>query len=287
MAQDIKFCQSQGKAVILSIGGASGSYAIGDSAAGQAFAKTIWDMFLGGSSETRPFEDAILDGVDLDLEDGATQGYVGFLETLRDSFAGSSRQYYITGAPQCPMPNRWFEPMMVSSWFDMLFVQFYNNNCGADKGSFNFAAWNEWATSSSIKKSVKIYLGVPGGPGAAGSNVLTADQLIEVISQVQSYSNFGGVMMWDAGSTSVSGLAAVAARALAGGWADWPDLPQRPKDPWYNKRADNIKNRSVPSPSDPADRLAQRVTTMPSPGSKKSTRGIKMMRMTKSRPAPT
>ncbi|KAF9933105.1 Chitinase 1 [Mortierella alpina] len=340
MAQDIKFCQSQGKAVILSIGGASGSYAIGDSAAGQAFAKTIWDMFLGGSSETRPFEDAILDGVDLDLEDGATQGYVGFLETLRDSFAGSSRQYYITGAPQCPMPNRWFEPMMVSSWFDMLFVQFYNHNCGADKGSFNFAAWNEWATSSSINKSVKIYLGVPGGPGAAGSNVLSADQLIEVISQVQSYSNFGGVMMWDAGSTSVSGLAAVAARALAGGgrrrdpplptlhspqepssspdhptpdepspeypespepscpedtwdpwtghlgWADWPDLPQRPKDPWYNKRADNIKNRSVPSPSDPADRLAQRVTTMPSPGSKKSTHGIKMMRMTKSRPAP-
>ncbi|KAF9574827.1 Chitinase 1 [Mortierella alpina] len=350
MAKDIKFCQSQGKAVLLSIGGASGSYAIEDNATGQAFAKTVWNMFLGGSSDTRPFEDAILDGVDLDLEDGATQGYVGFIQTLRENFAGSSRPYFITGAPQCPMPDRWLEPMMASSWFDMLFVQFYNNNCGADGDSFNFAAWNEWATSSSINKSVKIYLGVPGGPDAAGSNVLSEDQLIKVISQVQSYSNFGGVMMWDAGFASASGLAIVAAQAMGSddggrdpapptlpsphdpspnpedptpdepspepspeypeipqlpcpeeswdpwtgdlGWPDWPELPQRPKDPWYNKRADRIRRRLIPSPSDPTDHAAQRVTAMPPPGSKESSRGVKTMispgmRLTKSGPTPT
>ncbi|KAF9965634.1 Chitinase 1 [Mortierella alpina] len=319
MAQDIKFCQSKGKAVILSIGGASGSYAIGDNAAGQAFAKTVWDMFLGGSSDTRPFEDAILDGVDLDLEDGATQGYVGFLQTLRENFRLITPVLHHRGPS---MPH-------------------------AGPLARTYDAWNEWATSSSINKSVKIYLGVPGGPDAAGSNVLSADQLVEVIRKVQSYSNFGGVMMWDAGFASVSGLAVVAARAMSGdgrerdpvpptlpsphepspspdhpapdepspeypewpkyperpeapcpeapwnpwtgdrGWPDWPDLPQRPKDSWRNKRADSIQGRSFPSP----DHIVQRITAMPSPGSKISTRGVKTMispgmRMTKSEPTP-
>ncbi|KAF9289026.1 Chitinase 1 [Mortierella alpina] len=264
MAQDIKFCQSQGKTVILSIGGASGSYAISDNAAGQAFATTIWDMFLGGSSDTRPFEDAILDGVDLDLEGGATQGYVGFLQTLRENFAGSSRPYYISGAPQCPIPDRWLEPMMDTSWFDMLFVQFYNNNCGADTDSFNFAAWNEWATSTSINKNVKIYLGVPGGPGAAGSNVLSKDQLIKVIRQVQSYSNFGGVMMWDAGFASVSGLATVAARTMGGGGKGSnpapPSLPSpqepspSPEQPTAEEPLPEYpKNPETPCPENPWD----------------------------------
>ncbi|KAG0212051.1 Chitinase 1 [Mortierella sp. GBA30] len=218
MARDIKYCQLQGKVVILSIGGASGSYSISDNAEGQAFAQTIWDLFLGGSSDTRPFEDAELDGVDLDLEGGATQGYVGFLQALREKFSRSSdtRRYYVTGAPQCPMPDQWIEPMMAASWFDMLFVQFYNNDCGADRNNFNFEAWNDWATSST-NKNVKIFLGVPGGPGAAGSNVLDAGQLKEIIDKVQSYSNFGGVMMWDAGYAQVSGLAAVAALAMDGG----------------------------------------------------------------------
>ncbi|KAF9952182.1 Chitinase 1 [Mortierella alpina] len=250
MAQDIKFCQSQGKAIILSIGGASGSYAISDDAAGQAFAQTVWDMFLGGSSDTRPFDDAVLDGVDLDLESGATQGYVAFLHTLRDNFAASSRQYYITGAPQCPMPDRWLEPMMASSWFDMLFVQFYNNHCGADRDSFNFATWNEWAVSTSINKSVKIYLGVPGGPGAAGSNVLSANQLVEIISQVQSYSSFGGVMMWDAGFASVSGLATVAARAMGNGGGGRDPAPP-----------------TLPSPKEPSPRPRHPTPKEPSPES--------------------
>ncbi|KAJ1961222.1 Chitinase 2, partial [Dipsacomyces acuminosporus] len=58
MAADIKYCQSKGKAVILSMGGASGAYGFSSDADGTAFADTVWNTFFKGSSAQRPFDDA-------------------------------------------------------------------------------------------------------------------------------------------------------------------------------------------------------------------------------------
>ncbi|KAF8945802.1 Chitinase 1 [Haplosporangium gracile] len=220
IGQDIKACQVNGKAIVLSIGGASGAYSLPDAAAGRAFADQIWDLFLGGASETRPFGDAVLDGVDLDLESGQNAGYVAFVDSLRAKFAGGTRHYYITAAPQCPYPDMATKDALEHSWFDLVWVQFYNNYCGINNfgsgTSFNFATWNNWATTASLNKNVRILLGVPGGPGAAGTGVIDAGRLNTILAAVQSYSNFGGVMMWDAGISRQSGLAASAARFLRG-----------------------------------------------------------------------
>ncbi|KAF9559002.1 Chitinase 1 [Mortierella alpina] len=221
IASDIKTCQSRGKAVVISIGGASGSYSLPDAKSGRDFAEQIWNLFLGGSSSTRPFGDAVLDGVDLDLESGQNAGYVAFIETLRAKFggSGSSRRFYITAAPQCPYPDQATKEALAASWFDLVWVQFYNNYCGVnnfDNGQFNFDTWNNWATTVSLNKNVRILLGVPGGPGAAGSGVIDANQLVKILGFVQRYSNFGGVMMWDAGIARQSGLAVKAAQFLRG-----------------------------------------------------------------------
>lgn len=73
---DIKTCQSKGVKIILSLGGAAGSYGFTSDAQGQTFAQTIWDMFGGGSSTYRPFGDSVIDGVDLDIEGGPSTGYI-------------------------------------------------------------------------------------------------------------------------------------------------------------------------------------------------------------------
>jgi chitinase len=240
IGQDIKACQANGKVIVLSIGGASGAYSLPDAAAGRAFADQIWDLFLGGSSGTRPFGDAVLDGVDLDLESGQNFGYVAFVDSLRAKFAaaGGGRKYYITAAPQCPYPDIATKDALEHAWFDLVWVQFYNNYCGVNNfGSgtnFNFATWNNWATTVSLNKNVRILLGVPGGPGAAGTGVLDAARLNTILTAVQSYSNFGGVMMWDVGIARQSGLAASAARFLRGsssGALDIPHLPAAPAPP--------------------------------------------------------
>ena len=62
LAPDIVARQAKGKIVTLSLGRATG--AVGFHSDGQAttFGLTIWDMFLGGTSSTRPFGSAILEG---------------------------------------------------------------------------------------------------------------------------------------------------------------------------------------------------------------------------------
>jgi chitinase len=72
---DIKTCQSRGKTVLMSLGGAVGNYGFANNADAEAFADTLWNIYGAGSSNTRPFGDAVLDGFDLDIEGGGPTGY--------------------------------------------------------------------------------------------------------------------------------------------------------------------------------------------------------------------
>ena len=62
LAYDIQYCQSKGKIITISLGGATGSVGFSSDAEAQQFAQNIWNIFLGGTSSTRPFGSAILDG---------------------------------------------------------------------------------------------------------------------------------------------------------------------------------------------------------------------------------
>lgn len=62
MASDIQTCQAAGKSLLLSVGGATGAATFSSDAQGTEFANTIWNLFLGGSSDIRPFGSAVLDG---------------------------------------------------------------------------------------------------------------------------------------------------------------------------------------------------------------------------------
>ncbi|KAJ2801621.1 Chitinase 2, partial [Coemansia helicoidea] len=99
---DIKACQKAGKKVVLSLGGGNiYTYGLETAADGQRFADTVWNMFLGGTHKYRPYDDAVLDGIDLDLESGAQTGYPAFISQLRSYFKSAPKQYIISAAPQC------------------------------------------------------------------------------------------------------------------------------------------------------------------------------------------
>ncbi|KAJ2369424.1 Chitinase 2, partial [Coemansia sp. RSA 2610] len=201
MAKDIKYCQSQGKAVILSMGGASGAYGFSGDSDAIAFADTVWNMFFKGKAEQRPFDDAVLDGIDLDIEGGSGAGYPAFINQLRTHFASdSSKKYYIAAAPQCPFPDSYLGTTLNSAWFDMVYVQFYNNYCGVNAYPtwFNFGDWDNWAKTKSINKDVKVFIGVPGSPSAASSGYVDGATLTSIYNSVRSkYSSLGGIMTWD------------------------------------------------------------------------------------------
>ena len=62
LASQIEACQAKGKIVTLSFGGATGAASFSSASEATTFGDTVWNLFLGGSSSTRPFGKAVLDG---------------------------------------------------------------------------------------------------------------------------------------------------------------------------------------------------------------------------------
>ncbi|KAI0179030.1 glycoside hydrolase family 18 protein [Hypoxylon sp. FL1284] len=205
--EDIKTCQSQGKTITLSIGGATyteGGFS--DSSEAENAADTIWSLFGSDTSaDTRPFGSAVVDGFDFDFE-STTQNFVPFASRLRSHMdSDSSKTYYLSAAPQCVYPDAAMNDMLDGAIaFDYIMIQFYNNYCGiqsytpgsSTQNNFNFQTWDTWAKETSKNKDVKVLLGVPANTGGGGG-YQPASALVPIIQYSKQFSSFGGVMMWD------------------------------------------------------------------------------------------
>ena len=205
----IKKCQSQGVKIILSLGGAVGSYGLASQQEAETIGQNLWAAYgnSGNGTIPRPFGDAYVNGWDFDIEaSNGNQYYQYLISTLRSHFSSDpSHTYYITGAPQCPIPEPNMQSIITTSQFDYLWVQFFNNpGCSMPNPNFNEWVQNVANTPSS---NAKIFLGVPASPDAAtgtssGSQYyLDPNALSQVVHQYSGNSTgaFGGTMMWSAG----------------------------------------------------------------------------------------
>lgn len=209
-SKDIENCQKKDKTILLSIGGAT--YSEGgfkSDAEAKEGAKLMWETFgpkQDGSKAKRPFGDVVLDGFDFDFE-AHVEHMAPFANELRSLMdKDTSKQYFLTAAPQCPYPDQSDKDILngpVS--IDAIFVQFYNNFCGVNNfnkdatiSKYNFEEWDNWAKTVSKNKNVKVLVGVPAGTTAASTGYVPADKLGEVIEYSKKFESFGGVMMWDA-----------------------------------------------------------------------------------------
>jgi len=129
IAEDIKTCQSAGKKILLSLGGASPNTVIDSDSSADSFADFLWGAFGPVQDTTlypRPFEDAVVDGFDLDIETGGSVGYAALVNELRTRFAtDSSKTYYISAAPQCVNPDPNLSDAIENSDIDYVFVPLF------------------------------------------------------------------------------------------------------------------------------------------------------------------
>ncbi|KAK4237836.1 putative glycoside hydrolase, partial [Achaetomium macrosporum] len=229
ISADIRYCQSKGKKVLLSIGGQwnppKADYAISSPPEGEYFADFIWGAFGPYTSawkdKPRPFDDFyegeeegqehfVFDGFDFDIEHkfDDQSGYVAMVRRLRAlTNLDRSKKYLITAAPECPLSDQWFKMKTIieTSEFDALFVQFYNNAV-CEGANNNFDDWAAFLANTA-SKDAKIFIGLPGSLGAAGSGYLPPSQARALINRYKNKPAFGGVMVWDAyyGSENVNG----------------------------------------------------------------------------------
>ncbi|CAN1174286.1 Acidic endochitinase [Linum perenne] len=195
LSSEIQSCQDKGIKVLLSIGGGVGSYYLTNTGDAKQVATYLWDNFLGGHSSSRPLGDAVLDGIDFDIEGGTTQHWDELARFLKDHNEG--KKVYITAAPQCPYPDAWIGSAISTGIFDHLWVQFYNNPpCQYSGGSINGLedTWKQWTSSVPAEK---IFLGLPAAANAAGSGFIPADDLItKVLPAIKKSGKYGGIMLW-------------------------------------------------------------------------------------------
>lgn len=192
LSSSITYCQKLGIKVMLSIGGGIGSYSLSSSSDARTFADYLWNNFLGGKSPSRPFGDAILDGIDFDIEIGSTLYW--------DDLASYLKQYhrvYLSAAPQCPFPDRFLGKAIRTGLFDFVWVQFYNNPpCQYNSGSSGklVSSWKKWSDSISEEK---IFLGLPAAKAASGSGYVPPNVLVDqILPEIKRSYKYAGVMLW-------------------------------------------------------------------------------------------
>ncbi|KAJ8113312.1 hypothetical protein ONZ43_g5181 [Nemania bipapillata] len=178
----ITTCQSNGIKIILSLGGAVGSYSLASEDEATTIGNNLWKLYA-------------------------------MISALRSNFAtDSGNTYYITGAPQCPIPEPNMGVVIDNAQFDYLWPQFYNNNnytvpCALPingNAPFNYDDWVTY-TASTPSANAKLFIGVPAAPlaangGPAGETYYaTPEQLSDIVSEYKSHDRFSGIMMWSAG----------------------------------------------------------------------------------------
>ncbi|KAL0318052.1 UNVERIFIED_CONTAM: Hevamine-A [Sesamum angustifolium] len=215
-SDEIRACQRRGIKVMLSIGGGVGNYSLFSREDAQSLSVYLWNNFLGGgdASATRPLGDAILDGIDFDIELGSSLFYDDLVRFLK-SYSRYRRRVYVTGAPQCPFPDRLLGAALNTSLFDYVWVQFYNNPpCQYTSGNTDNLenSWMRWTTSVNAGK---IFLGLPAAPQAAGSGFIPPEVLTgQILPVIRKSRKYGGVMLWSKYWDDQSGYSAAIVKSV-------------------------------------------------------------------------
>ncbi|NP_001312735.1 basic endochitinase precursor [Nicotiana tabacum] len=194
LTKSIRHCQSIGIKIMLSIGGGTPTYTLSSVDDARQVADYLWNNFLGGQSSFRPLGDAVLDGIDFDIELGQPH-YIALARRLSEH-GQQGKKLYLTAAPQCPFPDKLLNGALQTGLFDYVWVQFYNNpECEFMSNSENFKRrWNQW-TSIPAKK---LYIGLPAAKTAAGNGYIPKQVLMsQVLPFLKGSSKYGGVMLWN------------------------------------------------------------------------------------------
>jgi chitinase len=141
------------------------------------------------------------------------------IQKLRMYFAEADKQYVITGAPQCVVPDANMGNMISATQFDIIWVQYYNTpQCSArnwttanpnylltgieEPSGFSYNKWADFLVGTA-SANAKLYIGLPGAPATEDLSTDYYLNITEMSSLVQAYycrKNFGGIMIWEATS---------------------------------------------------------------------------------------
>ncbi|CAL4986926.1 unnamed protein product [Urochloa decumbens] len=196
VGDDIKYCQSKGILVLLSIGGQGGEYWLPSSQSAADVADYLWNAFLAGgrAGVPRPFGDAQVNGVDFFIDQGATEHY----DELARRLYGYNKYYRgggitLTATPRCAYPDNRLAAALATGLFGRIHVRMFGGDLQCEWGQFD--SWNKWAAAY---PGSRVFVGVVASPEADKDAYLFQKDLYYGILQfAEKLPNYGGLMIWD------------------------------------------------------------------------------------------
>ena len=151
-------------------------------------------------------------------------GYSSLVNDLRALFLSyPAKQFFISGAPQCIVPDAHLADAIETSFFDFLFVQFYNtpecsarayfdHSYGGADTNISFSKWVDFVHTAALNKKTKVFLGLPASNDAnvvySPDMYLQPNEAKEIIQALQSQypEDFGGVMLYEATASETNSI---------------------------------------------------------------------------------
>jgi len=199
----IQKCQSRQAKVLLSIGGPdSCNYSLESEEDAKQLASNVWDTYFGGNATERPFDEAVLDGINLDIQKGTElKWYTTFVNTLQqlNKDSGNEKPLVVSVTTSgCEFPNPFVGPaegkLLGDITPDFVAVRFSGNpdteNCSVKSSAFKdrLQQWMNYST----EKNTRVQLLLPNNP----DELLFYDiyQIIEDIKVSYPTERFGGIV---------------------------------------------------------------------------------------------
>jgi chitinase len=171
---DVAALHSRGARVVLSVGGANGTVAVGDATAATNFANTASSLMTQYG----------FDGVDIDLENGLNATFMA--QALRQLRTKAGANLIITLAPQTidmqSTGSSYFAlALSIKDILTVVHTQYYNSgsmlgcdqNLAYSQGNVNFLTALACIQLENGLRPDQVALGLPAGAGAAGSGVVS------------------------------------------------------------------------------------------------------------------
>lgn len=189
---DVEALHQQGRSVILSVGGELGQVSVGDPQAAANFADSVHAII----------QEYGFDGVDIDLENGLQPEFMAqALRSLREKVGPG---LIITMAPQTvdmqSTQGTYFQlALAIKDILTVVHMQYYNSGSmlGCDEqvraqGSVDFLTSLACIQLENGLRPDQVSLGLPAGPGAAGSGVVEPSVVTGALDCLATAANCGG-----------------------------------------------------------------------------------------------
>lgn len=193
VGKDITACQAMGKKVLLTL---NAGETLTSRCQGIELATSLVETFGPKSQDSevnRPFDDAVVDGINL----VSTHGAPIAITALAKHIKAIAPSMILAASPSCLQFDRVFSDALRKIEFDYLFVGFHYDFCRIGNAEFNWGEWSDVAKASP-NPQMKVFILLVGSDISPAFGYADASVIAQKMPIFEKDPSFGGFHVFEA-----------------------------------------------------------------------------------------